>query len=135
MANLTITPANVKPASVTTRVMTGEIGETIVAGEILYQSSTDGLFYKADADTLAASIVRGMAMTGGVINEIIFIASGGSVEVGAILTVGREYYVSTTAGLICERADVTTGDYLSGVGQGSTTSVMRLAFDPTKILL
>lgn len=135
MADLSITEANVLAASTTTRMIAVEYGETVLKGELVYKKSADGLFWKADADTLASSIVAGLALVGGAANAIGIIATHGPVSLGAVMTAGTEYYLSLTSGKICPRADITTGDYLTRIGAASTTSVLLLGIANTRIVL
>lgn len=135
MANLSITAANVKPNSVLVGIAPVTLGETITAGEPLYKSLTDGKYYKADADVAATSKVGGICILGGNANTVGIIQRTGELQMGNILTKGETYVVSVTTGLICPRADLASGDFISILGVAKSTSVLRMSIAATEIAI
>jgi len=129
MANLTITPANVLASGAI--VTNDRAGESVVTGQMLYQKTSDLLWYKADALTAekAGSSNAGrimMAMNTATVGQpVTLLNSSQSVTLGAIGTLGRLYVISATTGLICPIADLVTGNYLSVLGYFTTTSIFQ----------
>lgn len=125
MANLTITAANIVPA-------TGYGFVDIVAGEALtrgqpcYELSTDGKAYVADANAVAKITVRGIALSDAAANQPTRLLTSGNLGFGAILTVGTAYYLSATVGLICLFTDLVATDYVSFLGIATTTGNLRV---------
>ena len=132
MTDISITAANVKLVSGSTR--TGIAGATITAAQALYQEASSKKMKLSDNDNATAEVraLAGLALLGSLLDQpIVYAENGAVVDVGAILTAGVEYYVSGTAGGICPRADVTTGDDPIRVGIALTTSRLQLDFaDP-----
>ncbi len=132
MADLSITAANVKLVSGPTE--RGIAGVAITAGQVLYQEDASKKMKLSDNDNATAEVraIKGVALHAAAADQPITYAKNGAiVDFGAIFTAGVEYYVSGTAGAICPRADVTTGDDPIRVGMAKTTSRLELDFaDP-----
>ena len=96
----------------------GYFGSTAVPGDMLYKDSSDGLWKLADNDsaTSAAKTPQAMALNGGVSGQPVKVAKSGPVSMGAILTAGASYYLSSTAGKICPLADIGTGETATFIG-------------------
>jgi hypothetical protein len=111
-----------------------DAGASVAGGQIVYREASSGDAKLSDNDSATAEVraIRGMALHAAAANQPLKIAKNGArVNVGAVLTAGIDYYVSGTAGAICPRADVTTGDDPLRVGIAETTSVLLLDFaDP-----
>jgi hypothetical protein len=130
MANLTITVANMVPASDAQYETAYLAGGTLTRGMSVYLDSTTSTWKAADCDASAAaagSAGIGICMSDCVSGQPCVVQVGGSLAFGAILTVGTIYVVSATAGLICPVADLTTNGRVTILGVASTTSnlVMR----------
>lgn len=130
MADLTQTPANVRAGSgAVTIVQTA--GEAFDAGMPVYLNTTDGKYYKADADDSSKYNARGMALTGSDADEDSFVLqTGGPCNIGATTVQGQIYVVSNTAGKIAPSSDTTTNWYswIVGVAEdtsGTMTLIMR----------
>lgn len=120
-------------ANTEVRVVT--YAETVSAGEPLYLNSS-GKYALADANNTAATAeASAMAMTPGVLDGYGVVAIRGNIIlVGATLTVGEAYIVSTTAGGIKPESDAkTTGDYITELGRASSSSQLDLNFNATGI--
>ena len=132
MADLSVTAANVKLVSGPTEDITA--AAAITAGQVVYKeaASNDAKLSDNDSATAEVRAIRGIALHAAAIDQPLKIAKNTAiVEFGAILTAGVDYYLSGTAGGICPRADVTTGDDPVRVGIATTTSRLLLDFaDP-----
>jgi len=126
MADLSLTATSVDLVSGPTS--TDDAGETIIAGQVLYKSSSDSLLYKADATDASKDDVIGIALNGGAINQPIVYAKNGAVVTIGVATVVTETYILSTAGLIAPIADLASSDYLTRLGTGITTANIQLQF-------
>jgi hypothetical protein len=126
MADISQTAANVKIKSQTVTVQVGQAGEAITQGMPVYLLAADGKYYKADADVLASAAAVGVALTPAATSGYILFATAGDIDLGATLTVGLGYYVSTGAGGICPIADLSTGDFPTFLGFAQDASTLRL---------
>jgi predicted transcriptional regulator len=89
MADLSITAADVQPAS-DTRKKTVTAGATITAGQAVYLDTTDSNKAKlADASAQASSVAEGIALHGAASGQPLTIAIGGGIDLGATLAVGK----------------------------------------------
>lgn len=132
MADLSQTPANVAIGNQNCPTRLVQFGEAVTQGNALYQSSSDSKWYKADADTEAAAKAGAIALTPGALDGFGLVALPSStpgrslVNLGATLTVGDVYVVSTTAGAIAPLADLATGDYVTILGVATTAALIDL---------
>ena len=126
MADLTITAANVGVAADSARVRVVQVGEAVTQGQPGYLSA--GKYYQADADnTAATAAATGIFLTAAGIDGYAVFATGGSILIGATLTLGELYVVSATKGGIAPIGDLTSGDYTTVLGVASSTSALTLA--------
>lgn len=129
MTTLTITAANVVPVAGAHNIVSGQLdvaGETVTAGGSAYKSSTDGKWYKADAnDTAAKAECLGVFANSASTNQPVTVVTG-RVAYGAILEAGKIYVVSNTAGGIDPVDDLGTSAYTTVVGYGLSTTVMNV---------
>ncbi len=114
--------------SVDTVIVAGTAGETITSGNLLYIKSSDGKWYKTDADTASTvnGVELGIAQGAGTLNNPI---TGGVLIRGLDtkntgLTAGSTYYASNTAGAI----STSLGTNIKVVGIGDVSG--KLMFDP-----
>lgn len=129
MADLSITAANVKIKGVDTALRVVQFGETMTAGQSTYLKTSDSKYWKADANvSLEAASARGVVITGAAGDAYGVIAESGPVDVGATLTVGVPYIVSTTAGGIAPASDFAgyTGSFLQHLGYATATGTLIL---------
>lgn len=134
MAALTSITA-VRPTS-STSVELVMYGATIAAGEVVYLDTTDSNKAKlADNNASAATaVVKGIAVTPGVSGGYGYIATSGSIVlVGTTMGVGQTYCLGATAGQIVDEGDITTGNSLSRIGTGATTTQLDLDITNTGI--
>jgi hypothetical protein len=136
LADISITASNVKLVSGPTEDLIA--GASVTAFQAVYKAAATGKANLSDNDNATAEVraLRGMALHAALADQPLKIAKNGAiVDVGAVLTAGVEYYVSGTAGGICPRADVTTGDDPIRVGMALTTSRIELDFNDPNVTL
>lgn len=128
MADLSVTAGNVALAAGTTATRKNVTwGETVTQGQSVYLKS-DGKWWKADANATesAGSAGLGVALTKGSADDPGIVVTGGSMNLGATLTAGQPYFVSSTAGGICPASDLSSTEYTSYLGSATSSSVINL---------
>lgn len=128
MSDVVITAGSVKASSVSTRRQ-GIAGEAIAAGQCLYRG-TDGLLYKAFADTALHAACVGIALCGAYVNQPVeYSTSDPSFIIGGTVAVGIIYIVSpNNPGGICQLNDagLTTGNFITIVGIGISATAINM---------
>lgn len=134
MADMSITAADVHLVSAGEATYV-QFGEAVTAGMAVYLKASDEKYYKADCDAVDTAAIVGVTITGGEANGWGYIATirGQEVDIGGTVTVTEEYVVSDTAGLIMPASDLTSGQYYSLVGVGSTSTNIVLGLLATGI--
>lgn len=132
-SDVSITAANVKIVNAGEGQQSRAVSETVDAGEVCYLSGTS--YALADADAASASANKGaiaMAVTsGGTTDPVLFARQGETVNVGAVLTANRTYYLSDTSGKILLESnlgELASGDSHVRVGYSISTSELVLDF-------
>lgn len=126
MADLTITPASVALSSDTSYAVV-QVGEAVTQGQPGYLNSSDTKYYRADAnDTSAKAVASGIFMSPAATDGYALFAVGGHVNLGATLTVGQVYVVSTNVGGIAPYSDLGTGHYVTILGIGITSALLKI---------
>jgi hypothetical protein len=128
MADLTITAANMVPASDAVIEHGRFAGATITRGQVVYLDSADGLLKLCDANSGTAAVRQpyGIALQDVGSGQPLAVQKGGGLGFGAILTVGIWYGASATAGGIAPVSDQTTGWYPSILGYATTTGNLQM---------
>lgn len=126
MADLSQTAASVALGDSTTVIKKAIAGETITQGNPVYLKISDSKYWKTDADVLDTSLAAGVALTPAVADGYFLIATQGPVNLGATLTVGLEYYCSTTSGGVCAIGDLASGDFPTSLGFATTAALIDL---------
>lgn len=127
MADVSVTAANVQPAS-DTLYADGILGATVTAGQTVYYDTSTSTYKLADADASSTTAsTAGIAMNGGVSGQPVKVAIGGSINPGFSVGIGAVYIQSATAGGIAPVADLATGSYPVIVGIGTTASNLKLS--------
>lgn len=117
-AAMSITAANVLPGT-GAKTKTGISGGTLTAGAAIYEDETDSKKLKlADADALASSVVKGIALNGASAGQPVSYLTEGLITIGGTVTIGVPYFLHTTAGGIGLLGDLTAGDYVTYLGTG-----------------
>jgi hypothetical protein len=125
MADLVIVAANVLPVTGASFAQ-NEAGENIVAGDLLYQKSTDRKMYKAKAATKAEADTKGMAVCTAVTGQRVTFQTDGDVNVGDILEIDEVYGISDNAGKLRPTTDNDSADFQTPFAYAKTTSVLSL---------
>lgn len=127
MADLTITAANVRPATAGASQETGIAGASITAGQVVYKDATTGKYLLADADVLASSRAVGIALHASADNQPLTVQTkGDDVTIGATVAVGETYVVSTTTGGIAPLSDLSSGDFPTILGYAPEAGKLKL---------
>lgn len=133
MADITPVPAssNLYSDAVTEKVRGGE---ALAALQAVYKKSSDQRWYKAQCDgTLEESKARGITlMPAPTAGDYLVILKKGGIDLGATLTVTTDYCVSATAGGIAPRADITSGKYLTRIGNSTAANRLQVDFEITE---
>lgn len=127
MADISITGTNVVPQS-NADIRHGTAGATIAAGEMVYKAAATGLYNLADADSATQEVQEtgGMALNGAAVNQPVAVQVSGDVALGAVLTAGSRYYLSSTPGKIQPEADLSTGEEVNLIGLAKSTTVLAI---------
>lgn len=128
MADITVTAGNVALAAggnATRKNVT--YGEAVTQGQSVYLKS-DGKWWKADSNATesAGSAGVGVALTKGSAEDPGIVITGGYMNLGATLTVGAPYFVSSAAGGICPAGDLSSTEYTTYLGSAISASVINL---------
>ena len=135
MADLSITASSVI-AGTTAKKVNGTSGATITAGKVVYLDEADNRYKLADNNGVAAALSPvGIALHAASSGQPLTVAFSGPVTIGATLTAGNEYLLSATAGGICPRADVTTGQTVVSIGYATSTTVLNVNIQVTGVTL
>lgn len=121
--DLTITASDVLEGS-GAGVGNGIAGATIAAGEVVYEDAADSAKLKlADANTSSATAaVKGIAINSAAAGQRVSYVKSGPTTLGAVLTVGKVYVLSATAGKIAPVADLASGWRTSILGVAKSTT-------------
>lgn len=127
MADLTITATSVL-AGGNAQTLDGTAGATITAGQVVYLDSTTGTYKLADNDSATAAVrsPAGIALNGAATGQPVEVLTSGNITIGATVTAGVAYYLSSTAGGICPVADLGTGDYPTFLGFATTAAIINV---------
>lgn len=129
MADLSVTAASVLPGATAT-IQTGVAGATITAGQPLYKDSSDGNSLKPAQATSTKYQCVGIAIGGAADGQYVsYVTKDDDFTPGATVAVGVAYFVSATAGGLAPIADATTGDYVSVVMVGKSTTKCKVYCD------
>lgn len=131
MADITVTAANVAPGSDAFINKDYNFGATVTQGQSVYldTSTTPPTWKLADADSTATTAAaKGMSLNAGSSGQPAAVQISGGYNPGGTVAVGTIYVVSGTAGGICPSSDLASGDWVTIVGIGTTTSNIQLLF-------
>jgi hypothetical protein len=127
-ADVSVTATSVRVSADAT-VVPGTFGETITAGQVVYQSSTDARYYLADVNVSGKTLIAGIAINGGAAGQPALICTEDpNFTPGFTLVMATPVYVaSATAGGIAPSADITTGWFgtVIMVAKTTTTAAFR----------
>lgn len=126
MADLSITAGSVAVGDINTRVVTVLAGEAVTQGQPVYLNSSDGKYYKCDANAAGKQNANGIALTPASTDGYFQMVVSGAMNLGATLTVGQVYVVSATAGGIAPYGDLTTGHTVTILGVATTAALITI---------
>ena len=108
-------------------------GEALVQGAFYYIKASDGRAYNAVNTSAAAAAADGVALVAATAAGQPFVGQeGGELAVGAaLLTLGKAYAVSATAGKCIAVDELLNPAFITGVGYPLSTSSLKLAFCAT----
>ena len=130
MADLTQTAGSVIKGAGARLNTSYTAGEAITAGMPIYLKSSDSKWYKAlSANTASAAqaAATAIALNSAAIDQPVVAQEAGTLAIGATVAVGIFYYLSNTAGGICPVADLGSGDFVTIIGYGVSTTSITLA--------
>jgi hypothetical protein len=119
-------PASVLAGAGATKT-SGTAGESITAGQPLYQDPATGQLFKAKADTAVHAAAVGIALNNASSGQPVVFQVSGPINVGATLVIGQWYVVSpANFGGIAPLSDLTTGNFGTVLGYASGTTTLQL---------
>lgn len=121
MADVVVTAASVAIKTVNSRATSGTGGETLTAGKFVYLDSNTNRYKGAINSTESAAECKGLVTDPTADGDFAAVYSGTGivVDLGATLTEGTWYTISSTAGNIHPYADLVSTEWLSWVGYGN----------------
>lgn len=133
MADLVQTRANVAVASVGS-LQVVEVGEAVLQGQPGYiDSAGEWKIASKTSQALAkASCIFITPASGAGGFSAILQGDGKLINLGATLVVGKTYCVSTS-GAIVESSELSSGNWITQLGQAVSTSLLRTKFNITDI--
>lgn len=134
MADLSITAASVVPSTAAVKVTRNvAAGVTITAGQLVYLDSNTLKLTDNDASA-AAAVVAGIAVNGGSAGQpVTYVTSDPKLAIGATVAVGAVYTSSGTAGGIAPIGDKATGDFITVVAVGVSTTQVNFSLMPASV--
>lgn len=135
MSDISVTASSVLKGSGAT-TQTGIAGAAITAGQTLYIDTANSNVLKlcdVDASDLASTCC-GIALHAAGIGQPITYQDGGAITFNAVLTAGKVYVCTVTAGGIALVADLTTNWRTSILGYATSTTSMTLMIKNTFVV-
>lgn len=139
MADLVITPSDVQRSGTAGTFRAVEYGEAINAGELVYQSTTDQKYYKADANDPTKPASTGQlavaVASAGADQQGVVCRSNATISLGAgVMTQGEIYVSSSNAiGKMAPAADLVAGADLTIVGYAQTDALLEIQLQVTNV--
>lgn len=127
MADISVTAASVQKTA-NTSIKAGVAGATVTAGQPVYKDSADEDQLKPALATAAATAACvGIALNGAADGQPLRYATRGNLTFNAALAAGQTYVVSAAAaGGIAPVADMGTGNFVTVLGIGTSTTNLKL---------
>ena len=94
MADLSVTAASVAASTDAVLNKSYNFGATVTAGQVLILDSSDSELKLADASDSTLDTVFGIALNGGADGQPGVVQTGGDINLGATLSVGKVYVLS-----------------------------------------
>ena len=128
-ADISITAANVLGFG--TDMETLPAGGTITAGQPVRKNSSNQVLAASD-DSSANAAVYGIALNGGGTGQPIQVQKSGVVNLGATLSVGKVYVLSTSGG-IAPIDDIASGEFITVICVATTTALCKLSINASGV--
>lgn len=108
-----------------------KIGETLLAGQWIYEKPTDSSrLWKAQCDGVAAEFgTLGVVLNGGSVGQWAQYQSSGDITIGGTMVAFTEYYLSAAAGLMCLRSDLVTPNRIIKLGYAKSATVFHIKIE------
>jgi hypothetical protein len=128
MADLTVTAANVAASTDAIKNSSYNYGETVTAGQLVYLDSSDNELKLVDVNASTTDAIFGVALNGGGDGQPATVQTGGVINLGATLSIGKVYMGSTTAGGIMPIDDAVAAGtvYASLLGIATSASLLQM---------
>jgi hypothetical protein len=130
MAAITVTPGSVLRVD-GDKVHGYLAGATITAGMSVYVDSNGAVQIGTNATSAGSGVsaqLVGVALNGGSSGQdIAILKTGGTVNIGGTVAVGKQYCLGTAGGII-PVDDIATGEYITTVGVGITAANIKLGY-------
>jgi len=133
MADLTISPASVGVNVANPTITVVQVGEAVTQGQPVYLKLSDQKYWKANATNSDLANVYGIPLTAGAADDFVVLIRGGNMDLGATLTVGETYVVSSTSGGIAPIGDLVATNYVSILGIATASDNLNLAINVSGI--
>ena len=134
MANLSITAANVKANTGASYNKQYLAGENLTPGQPVYLNSSSK-WMKAGTGNATVANAAGITLNTASANQTMTVQTAGNITIGAAVSPGKIYVVSSNSGLICLNSDLTTGDYVTVLGYANSNTTMILDIIATNTTL
>jgi hypothetical protein len=136
MTDLVIVPGSVVAGANAQRA-SGTSGATITAGQLVYKdpATTKYLLCDNNAADPNARKPEGVALNSASLNQPITLQTAGDITIGSTLVAGTDYFLSTTAGGICPRADVIATMNVVLIGLARSTTVLAIDIQVSGVTL
>lgn len=128
MADITVTPGSVIGYGAR---IEGVAGGTITAG-LLVQKNSEGEIVSSSDDSATNAAVVGMALNGASDGQPVSYQASGLVNPGGTVSVGKVYVASSSGG-IAPIDDVAGGEYITTIGIGTTTSLIKMSINASGV--
>jgi len=105
--------------------------EDVANGDALYMRSSDGQVGKAQADGAQdEALVVGFADDAALSGTTVKVLVAGLLDYPSVIDPGDVYFLSTTPGAIATSPPTGSGEFVTRVGEGATTSEFSIQLEP-----
>src|SRR5262245_515122 len=106
----------------------GVAGETVTAGQVVYQDGATKTYKLADGTTAVKAAAKGVSTHAAATGQPLRVQTGGAIDMGAPahLTVGQIYVVGATPGSIAPIADLVATNVQTVLGIATSDQVLTL---------
>lgn len=124
--------ATIRQAADSAMPFEGIAGETILAGQAVYENLSDGRIYLASCANVTSATKVGHALNGAGVGQPVKVHYRGGLESTATIVKGTAYFLSATPGSICPFADLVSGNFVVYMGKGDASSMFGVNPDVRK---